>query len=60
MSAGDLVGQTHQARPGRLPDGVAAAQWLSFSLPLRGTSGTVWFEAVELHDCGRAVTVETY
>ena len=38
----------------------AGAQWLSFNLQLRWTTGTVWLDDVELRDCGPAVTVDTY
>jgi hypothetical protein len=37
-----------------------AARWLGFSLQLRWSTGTVWYDDVEMVDLGPVVTVETY
>ena len=36
------------------------ARWISFTLQLRWTTGTVWYDDVELVDLGAVVNVETY
>ena len=36
------------------------ARWITFTLQLRWTTGTVWYDDVELVDLGPVVNVETY
>jgi hypothetical protein len=36
------------------------ARWITFTLQLRWTTGTVWYDDVELVDLGPVVHVETY
>ena len=36
------------------------ARWFTFTLQLRWTTGTVWYDDVELVDLGAVVNVETY
>jgi len=36
------------------------ARWITFTLQLRWTTGTVWYDDVELVDLGAVVNVETY
>ena len=36
------------------------AQWVNLTFPLRWTTGTIWYDDVELLDMGPDVHVETY
>ncbi|HEY3397617.1 MAG TPA: hypothetical protein VGM19_08165 [Armatimonadota bacterium] len=38
----------------------AGAKYLAFNLQLRETTGTIWYDDVELQDLGPAMVVETY